>query len=320
MEQAIGSEHRLPALRKNLHGTYHRANQPALQVESGDIINFETLEVGWRTERVVAGKTLKCILERHPVYDNGPALTGPVHVDGALPGMVLEVKFLSFQPVGWGWTSGGGPSHRIPALKDVEKEKASLFWDIDTEQKTVTNQLGQTVPYRPFLGCVGVASRDEERLPGWHPHPRAGGNLDANVLTVGSSLFLPVEVEGALLSVGDAHAAQGDGEVSGTAVECPMESARVQVIVHSDLGFTSPRALCCQRWVTFGIAETLDQASVKALEAMLDLITENVEISRSEALAVASSCLDLRVTQMVNPRKGIHAVLTVPLESLRPKR
>ena len=234
--------------------------------------------------------------------------------------MVLEIKFLSFQPVGWGWTSGGGPNHRIPELSGVEATKASLFWDIDTEQKTVSNQWGQTVPYRPFLGCVGVASRDAERKPGWYPHPRTGGNLDAAVLTAGTSLFLPIETEGALLSVGDAHAVQGDGEVSGTAVECPMESVEVQVVVHSDLSFTSPRARCQEGYVTFGVAPTLDQAAVLALEAMLNLITDRLDLSRSEALAVASSCVDLRVTQMVNPLKGMHAVLTVPLENLEPKR
>jgi acetamidase/formamidase len=291
-----------------------------LRANSGDIISFETLEVGWRTERVVAGKEVASVPDRHAVFDNGPALTGPVYVNGAHPGSTLEVKFLSFQPVGWGWTSAGGPHHSIPELSGVKDRKASLFWDIDTARETVSNQLGQTVPFRPFLGCVGVASRDEERLAGWYPHPRTGGNLDATVLVAGSSLFLPVEVEGALLSVGDAHAAQGDGEVSGRGIECPMESADIQVFVHQNQTCSTPRALTEEGWVTFGIAETLDEASVIALEAMLDLVTERVDLDRSEALAVLSSCLGLRVTQMVNPRKGIHAVLTVPLDNLKPQR
>ncbi len=309
-------KHRLTATRPNLHGTYHRSNAAVLEVESGDIISFETLEVGWRTERVVAGKPLQSIPDRDPIKDDGPALTGPVRVRGAKPGMALEVRFLDFEPVGWGWTSGGGPGHRIPELRGVREEKASLFWTIDEKAGTVSNQLGQVVSFKPFLGCVGVASEDEKREAGWYPHPRTGGNLDANVLTAGSSLYLPVEVEGALLSVGDAHAAQGCGEVSGTAIECPMERAEIQVVLHRDRRICSPRALCSEGWVTFGVSESLDEAAVMALEAMLDLVTEETTLSRSQALAALSSCLDLRVTQMVNPRKGIHAVLTVPLNSL----
>jgi acetamidase/formamidase len=233
--------------------------------------------------------------------------------------MTLEMRFLDFEPVGWGWTSGGGPGHRIPELKGVKNEKASLFWDIDMAGGTVSNQHGQTVPFKPFLGCVGVASADTDREPGWYPHPRTGGNLDANFLTVGSSLFLPVEVDGALLSVGDAHAAQGCGEVSGTAIECPMERAEIQVVLHPDLAIRSPRAWCSEGWVTFGVSASLDEAAVKALEAMLDLVTAETALSRSQALAVLSSCLDLRITQMVNPRKGVHAVLTVPIASLAPR-
>ena len=309
-------KHRLPATRPNLHGTYHRSNVPVLEVVSGDTISFETLEVGWRTERVVAGRPLQSVTDRDPVKDDGPALTGPVRVRGAMPGMTLEVRLLEFEPVGWGWTSAGGPRHRIPELTGVREEKTSLFWDIDSEAGTVSNQLGQVVPFKPFLGCVGVASEDSEREAGWYPHPRTGGNLDANLLTAGSSLFLPVEVEGALLSVGDAHAAQGCGEVSGTAIECPMKRAEIQVVLHPERQVRSPRAMCSEGWVTFGVSETLDQAAVEALEAMLDLVTEETTLSRSQAMAALSPCLDLRVTQMVNPRKGVHAVLTVPLSSL----
>ncbi|MCA9781467.1 MAG: acetamidase/formamidase family protein [Candidatus Eremiobacteraeota bacterium] len=309
-------KHRLTASRPHLHGTYYKSNPAVLEVDSGDTISFETLEVGWRTERVVAKDRLASVPNQDPVKDDGPALTGPVWVRGAQPGMALEVRFLEFEPKGWGWTSGGGPGHRIPELKGVAQEKASLFWDIDVVSRTVTNQHGHSVPFRPFLGCVGVASADDRREPGWYPHPRTGGNLDANLLTAGSSLFLPVEVEGALLSVGDAHAAQGCGEVSGTAIECPMERADVQVFLHPKLSISGPRALCSEGWVTFGLAETLDQAAVEALESMLDLVTAATGLPRSQALATLSSCLDLRVTQMVNPRKGVHAVLTVPLESL----
>lgn len=303
------TEHRLLATRANLHGTYFRENTPVLRVANGDIINFQTLEVGWRTEKVVAGKELSSISPRDPVKDNGPALTGPVYVEGAKPGMTLEIKFLSIETGPWGWTSAGGPGHITPGITGIDQDKASLFWEIDVFKKTVTNQLGHRVPLQAFLGCVGLASRDPQREPGWKPHPRTGGNLDAKVLTVGNSLFLPVEVEGGLLSVGDAHANQGDGEVSGRGVECPTEESRLQVVLHPDQVITSPRARCGDSWVTFGLAETLDEAADLAMNAMLDLLTEMTNLTRSEALALSSAIVDLRITQMVNPLKGVHAVL-----------
>lgn len=199
----------------------------------------------------------------------------------------------------------------------MAEQKASLFWEIDSQAEMVFNQWGHRVPYQPFLGCIGIASRDEQRQPGWYPHPRTGGNLDASVLRVGSSLFLPVEVEGALLSVGDAHAAQADGEVSGTAIECPMKRAEVQVVIHTDHPpLRGPTALCDGRRVTFGVATTLDQAAIIALESMLDIVVHETNLTRSEALAMMSTVCDLRVTQMVNPLKGVHAVLRVGVEEL----
>jgi len=314
MERAT---HRLSAVRRNLHGTYHSDNKPVLCVESGDRICAQTLEVGWRTERVVAGKVLEKIEDLDSVLDNGPALTGPIYVNKANPGSTLEVQFLAFKPANWGWTSGGGAQQHISGLVGVEQEKTSIFWDIDSASGRVTNQWGHSVALSPFLGCVGVASSDKERMPGWWPHPRCGGNLDAKVLTAGSSLYLPVEVEGALVSVGDAHAAQGDGEISGRAIECPMEEVHFRLVHHPNLKIRTPRAKRNEQWITFGVAESLDEAASRAINEMLTLIVEGTQLTRSQALALSSVYVDLRVTQMVNPLKGIHAVLKVPLATLK---
>ncbi|MCA9797095.1 MAG: acetamidase/formamidase family protein, partial [Candidatus Eremiobacteraeota bacterium] len=289
---------RLAARREHLHGTFHRDNPPVLTVESGAVVDFETLEVGWRTERVLPERELACIPSRGEL-DDGPALTGPVAVRQARPGQTLEVRMLELVTEDWGWTSAHLP-----------EGSAGLFWDI--QDGIATNQLGHRVEVTPFLGTVGIASRDRERRPGWWPHPRTGGNLDCNLLGAGSSLFLPVEVEGALLSVGDGHAAQGDGEVSGTAIECPMRSARLQLVLHDHL-VQRPRALVNGRWVTFGLAESLDEAARMAVEEMVDLMQVEMALRRPEALALASSLVDLRVTQVVNPLKGIHAILKTSL-------
>jgi acetamidase/formamidase len=301
--------HQLLAVRANLHGIFHKTVPPVLWVDSGDVVSFQTLEVSWRTERVVADLEVARISPRVPVRDDGPALTGPVAVRGAKPGMALEVQMLAFRPGPWGWTSAGGPQSLMPGV-GVESVKASLFWDIDVESGTASNQLGQQVELSPFFGTIGLASRDDEIVAGWKPHRRTAGNIDAKVLGAGTSLFLPIEVEGGLLSVGDGHACQGDGEIAGTAIECPMEEAELKLILHPAMSITAPRARTSDgKWVAFGLGETLDEAATMAVNGILDLLVELTGWTRSEALACATTDVDLRVTQMVNPLKGIHAVL-----------
>ena len=146
--------------------------------------------------------------------------------------------------------------------------------------------------------------------PGRHSTipPRAcGGNLDCRELIAGSTLWLPIEVEGALFSCGDGHAAQGDGEVAGTAIECPMERATLAFGLE-ERALTTPLARGPDgAWMTFGLDEDLDEAAISALDAMLVLIGEQLGLSRRDALAYASVHVDLRVTQIVNTVKGVHA-------------
>lgn len=143
--------------------------------------------------------------------------------------------------------------------------------------------------------------------PRWH-----GGNLDCRELVAGSTLYLPVPVEGALLSVGDGHAAQGDGEVSGTAIECPMERVDLTLGLLPELfgrPLTTPVARTPAGWVTMGLGDDLDEAAAEAMDAMLDVLAAVHGLGRSEALALASVVVDLRVTQVANQTFGVHAVL-----------
>jgi acetamidase/formamidase len=140
------------------------------------------------------------------------------------------------------------------------------------------------------------------------PRP-TGGNIDCRELTAGSSLFLPIAVPGGLFSAGDGHAAQGDGEVAETAIECPVERADLTFLLHPALPIATPRARTAEGWLTLGFADDLDEAMFRALEAMLDLIGERYGMGRAEALAMASVAVDLRVTQVVNGTKGVHAFL-----------
>jgi acetamidase/formamidase len=136
-----------------------------------------------------------------------------------------------------------------------------------------------------------------------------GGNIDCRELTAGTTLYLPIAVEGGLFSVGDGHAAQGDGEVSSTAIECPMVSSRLTLSLRDDLSLSTPIARTRNAWITFGFDADLDEATLIALGAMLDLLERERGVTRLQALALASVAVDFRVTQIVNGVRGVHAIL-----------
>ena len=148
--------------------------------------------------------------------------------------------------------------------------------------------------------------------PGIHSTqpPRAwGGNIDCKELVAGTKLFLPIPVDGALFSAGDGHARQGDGEVSQLAIECPVERAELTLTVRDDLALGAPIAWTPDAWIAFGFDEDLDEAAAAAIEAMLELMARAHGLERRDALALASVAVDLRVTQLVNRRQGVHAML-----------
>ena len=228
---------------------------------------------------------------------------------GARPGDTLEILIERVRPSPWGWTYAGGsianPAYNA-ALGLIDAPLTLMRWSLDENQCTATNQHGQSVPVRPFPGTIGL-SPAEEHADGWTPR-ETGGNMDCRELVAGTTLLLPVAVEGGLLSVGDGHAAQGDGELSGTAIECAMEEVRIRVTVRSGVRIKGPRIKTAEGWITLGFGPTLDAASMQASSAMLDLLAEVLRLQRSDALALASSKVDLRITQQVNPVKGVHAV------------
>jgi acetamidase/formamidase len=157
------------------------------------------------------------------------------------------------------------------------------------------------------MGVMGMPPPE----PGRHSTipPRVwGGNIDCRELVAGSTLYLPIPVDGALFSVGDGHALQGDGEVGGTAIECPMARVELRFDV-LDAALRRPRANTPAGWITFGLAESLDTATIEALDEMLDLMRELHGLARLEALATASVVVSMRVTQIANRVHGVHALL-----------
>lgn len=173
---------------------------------------------------------------------------------------------------------------------------------------TGRNQFGHVVPLRPFMGVMGMPPDEPGLIPSWTPRPQ-GGNIDCKELVAGSSMFLPVAVPGALFSVGDGHAAQADGEVSSTGIECPMDRVEIVLELHTDTPIQTPYARTPAGWITFGFHEDLNEATFAALEAMIALMQRTRNLGRHDAVALASLCVDLRITQIVNGVRGVHAVL-----------
>ncbi|MBA3824156.1 MAG: acetamidase/formamidase family protein [Ktedonobacterales bacterium] len=294
--------------RRTLHGHFSRDLPPVLTIDSGDTVRCTTLDVGWG-EQLPADATSgvpPAGLVRDAELDAGHALLGPIAVRGAEPGMALEIAIGALRPGAWGntWTS-----HRQPWYRYLNVERyTATHWTMSADRTTATSDHGHTVRLRPFLGIMGNAPAE----PGRHPTspPRVvGGNMDCKELVNGSTLWLPVGVTGALFSLGDGHALQGDGEVAGTALECPFDVAELTFTLRPDLHLRTPRANTPAGWLTLGFGATLDDATAIALSAMLDLLGEMHGLSRDDALALASLVVDLHITQIVNGTVGVHAIL-----------
>lgn len=222
--------------------------------------------------------------------------------------MTLEIQINRVIPGVFAFTAGGGFSHEVNERLHLSTEGTQLNWTLDREAMIGTNQFGQQIALHPFMGVMGMPP-DQEGLHSTAPPRFCGGNIDCKELTQGSTLYLPIAVAGGLFSVGDGHAAQGDGEVSVTALECPMDLVDLTFYLRTDLPLLAPRAKTPSGWLTFGFHEDLDEAAFLAIEGMLDVMRDLFGYERAHALAMASAVVDLRVTQIVNGSKGVHAVL-----------
>ena len=295
------AHHEIPLERRTLHGHFSRDLAPVLTVDSGDSVGVSCLSSGWWDE-------VRAQFEpRDPELDAGHALIGPVEVRGARAGQTLEVAIEHVDIGSWGFTVAGGFSTALnERLGVADGEGAELDWALG--DGVGRDQHGREVRLAPFLGVIGMPP-DE---PGIHPTapPRAcGGNIDCKELVAGTILYLPIGVDGGLVSVGDGHAAQGDGEVSQLAIEAPVRHARLTLSLRDDLLLEWPAAWTPEAWITFGFDEDLDEAAALALDGMLALMGREHGLERRDALALASVVVDLRVTQLVNGARGVHAML-----------
>ncbi len=301
--------HTIEPERQTLHGHFSRDLEPVLTIDPGHTVRFRTLDAGWGLEPNREDGSQRTTFEpRDAELDRGHALCGPVAIRGAEPGMTLEIQIGEIRTGGWGWNVAGGRSHAVNERLGLVAEDTTLRWTLDDDAGTARSHLGRTVKLRPFMGVMGMPPAEAGRHPTAPPRP-TGGNIDCKELIAGTSLFLPIAVAGGLFSTGDGHGAQGDGESSVTAIECPIERVDLTFVLHEDMRITTPRARTQEGWLTLGFDEDLDEAAYIALDAMLGLLGEQFGMERGEALAMASVAVDLRVTQIVNGVKGVHAVL-----------
>jgi len=272
---------------------------PALEVEPGETVQLHTRDAS--DEQIHPDSTAADVARIDFSHVN--PVSGPVFVKGVLPGDVLAVELLELKASSWGWTA------IIPGfglLADDFPEPWLRISEIDAERRTVRFADRVELPLRPFPGTIGVAPAE----PGSHPvlpPTRWGGNLDTKHLTAGSTLYLPVGVEGALLSIGDTHAAQGDGEVCGTAIESAMD-VTVRISIRRDLTISAPQvqipagdgATAPGFHVCTGVGPDLMQASRDAVRAMIEHLGREHGLGGEEAYALTSVACDLRIHELVD--------------------
>ena len=284
------------------HFGWNNANEPAVSIASGETIEFRTVDSsgGQITPKSTVADIAKLDFAKvNPV-------SGPVYIDDAEPGDAVKVTLLDFTPSGWGRTAN------IPGfglLADQFPEPALHIWTYDAKgMAPAAYGPGGRVPLRPFCGTIGLAPAE----PGTHsivPPRRVGGNMDIRDMAAGTELHLPVEVKGALFSVGDTHAAQGDGEVCGTAIESQMNLvARFELLKDANLGFPryrTPGPVSRHNDakgydVTTGIGPDLMRGARDAVSGMIDLLGKRHGLSAVDAYLLCSVAGDLRISEIVD--------------------
>jgi len=306
----MSKHHVVDATPETCHwGLFDARLEPVLTVRSGDRVTLHTVSGG---PDILPESGFAILPEHRDILagckrgPGGHVLTGPVAVEGAEPGDVLQVDIedVSLRQ-DWGWMVIRPLRGTLP---EDFPELHMAHHPIDLERKVTELPWGMTLPLRPFFGVMGVAPRAaygaiDTIVPREH-----GGNIDNKELVAGTTLYLPVWAEGALFSAGDGHGVQGDGEVCLTALETAM-SGTFRLTLRKDLRFRFPRAETPTHWITMGLNEDLDDAAKQALREMIVFIQERSNLTAAEAYMLSSLAVDLRVTQTVDGNKGIHAML-----------
>ena len=327
--------HTIRATPDSCHWGYFSASvPPALTIDSGDLIQAEAIthHAGDDPDLMMDAK-IEALWDGIPEIDRHPGvhiMTGPIYVRDAKPGDMLEIHYLKMKPrFSYGSNLAANWGHLYEEFG--KKERVTIYrLDMGTMQATghyaydfqglydkpgqitrcpdcsrETTLEGVRVPMRPHLGTAGVAPNTRERVssipPGAH-----GGNIDNWRIAAGSTMFYPVQVDGGLFSIGDPHVSQGDGEISGTAIEASLD-VTMQIILRKDFTFPTPLLQTPNFWIVHGFDEDLNVAMKNASKDMLELLTEHRGLSKNDAYSLMSVAGDFTITQVVDTVQGIHA-------------
>jgi acetamidase/formamidase len=305
------NHHVLPAAPESCHwGFFDAALTPVLTIASGDTVTVDC--VSGSPEVLPTAPPFEILPEHRAIHAAlsprfpGHILTGPIAIEGAEPGDVLEVEILSIEcRQNWGWSAIRPLAGSLP--EDFPTRK---LWHtaIDRQRGVATLPWGDEIALSPFFGVMGVAPPPIYGAVTSIVPREFGGNIDLKELVAGATLFLPVWAPGALFSVGDGHGVQGDGEVCLTALETAL-SGTFRLVLRKDMTLAMPRAETPTHYITIGLNEDLDDAAKQALRAMIRLIGETAGLPPEDAYMLCSLAADLRVTQLVDVNKGVHAML-----------
>jgi acetamidase/formamidase len=322
---APGKHHILKAVPEDVQwGWLDPREKPRLTIESGDTVSIETLLHA--RDQIHKDVSMDKIVElRKANPGGGPhSLTGPIFVNGAEPGDVLEIRILKIVPKkqGFNFNLPGKDFPTIGALPKDFPDGYVKYFDIDWKTRTTAFKPGITIPVRPFPGTLAVGIdpddpsprkggvKDDKMAPVSSLRPwKNGSNMDINELTEGSTIFIPVFLPGGLIWTGDSHCAQGNGEVNLTAIECSFEEIRLQPIVRKDIKLSWPRIETPTHYIQVGFDEDLGKAFNNALAETIDFLVKDKGLTTYEAYALASVAADCRVSQVVDVRKGIHCMI-----------
>jgi acetamidase/formamidase len=310
-----GETYTLPATAKTVAwGWYNAAAAPVLTIKSGDTVVFDTLLTSNPTALEKAGvapdqvePSLRAVYQE--VTDKGPGghiLTGPVAIEGAEPGDVLEIRIRKIElqiPYAYnGFRYGAG------LLTDDFPYARMKIIPLDGKKMVAHFAPNIEIPLHPFFGSMGVAPPPDFGRYDSVPPSIHGGNMDNKELVAGSTLYLPVHAKGALFEVGDGHAGQGNGEVDVTAMETSLKGT-LEFILHKDMKVAYPRAETPTHFIAMGFDDDLSIAAHKAVREMVDFLVASKKMSRDDAYMLVSVAGDVDITELVDRNKGVHVML-----------
>jgi len=322
----LGKRHTLAATLETVQwGWLDPKETPKLTVDSGDTVSVETMMHSH--DKVRPGITMEEIVAlRRANPGGGPhSMTGPIYVNGAEPGDVMEIRIVKIVPKSFGinFNLPGKDFPTIGALAPEMPDGFVKFFTLDLKKRQAEFKPGITLDLKPFPGtlAVGIDPSDPSPRKGGSTDPMApvstlrpwknGSNMDINELQEGSRIFIPIFLKGGLVWTGDSHCRQGNGEVNLTALECSYREIALQLIVRKDMKLEWPRIETPTHWITIGFDEDLNKAMVNAVRESVDFLEQQklVPLTRYEAYALSSMAADCRVSQVVDVRKGVHCMI-----------